>query len=42
MATSSWQVIDPGIAILLAVLAFTLLGDGLQDWLDPKRRVIGR
>ena len=26
MATSSWQVIDPGVAILLAVLAFTLLG----------------
>lgn len=42
MATSSWQVIDPGVAILVAVLAFTLLGDGLQDWLDPKRRVIGR
>jgi len=42
MATSAWQVIDPGIAILLAVLAFTLLGDGLQDWLDPKRRVVGR
>lgn len=42
MATSSWQVIDPGLAILVAVLAFTLLGDGLQDWLDPKRRVIGR
>lgn len=42
MATSSWQVIAPGVAILVAVLAFTLLGDGLQDWLDPKRRVIGR
>jgi peptide/nickel transport system permease protein len=42
MSTSSWQVIDPGVAILIAVLAFTLLGDGLQDWLDPKRRVIAR
>jgi peptide/nickel transport system permease protein len=42
MSTSVWQVVDPGVAILLAVLAFTLLGDGLQDWLDPKRRVIGR
>lgn len=42
MATSAWQVIDPGVAILVAVLAFTLLGDGLQDSLDPKRRVIGR
>jgi peptide/nickel transport system permease protein len=42
MTTSSWVVVDPGVAILLAVLAFTLIGDGLQDWLDPKRRAIGR
>lgn len=42
MASSSWEVVDPGVAILIAVLAFTLIGDGLQDWLDPKRRVIGR
>ena len=26
----------PGIAIMLAVLAFNLLGDGLRDALDPK------
>jgi dipeptide transport system permease protein len=26
----------PGIAILLTVLAFNLLGDGLRDALDPK------
>lgn len=42
MASSSWEVVDPGVAILIAVLAFTLIGDGLQDWLDPKRRAIGR
>ena len=26
----------PGIAILLAVLAINLMGDGLRDALDPK------
>jgi dipeptide transport system permease protein len=26
----------PGIAILVTVLAFNLLGDGLRDALDPK------
>jgi peptide/nickel transport system permease protein len=28
----------PGIALLLTVLAFNLVGDGLQDALDPRRR----
>jgi peptide/nickel transport system permease protein len=27
----------PGLAILLTAFAFTLLGDGLRDLLDPKR-----
>jgi peptide/nickel transport system permease protein len=27
----------PGLAILLTALAFTLLGDGLRDVLDPRR-----
>ena len=26
----------PGLAILITVLAFNLLGDGLRDALDPK------
>lgn len=26
----------PGLAILLTVLAFNLMGDGLRDALDPK------
>ena len=26
----------PGLALLLTVLAFNLLGDGLQDALDPR------
>jgi ABC-type dipeptide/oligopeptide/nickel transport system permease subunit len=28
----------PGLAIMLAVMAFNLLGDGLRDALDPRRR----
>ncbi len=31
-----WVVTFPGLAILLAVLAFNLMGDGLRDALDPK------
>jgi peptide/nickel transport system permease protein len=42
MASSPWVVADPGVAIVIVVLGFTLIGDGLQDWLDPKKRVIGR
>jgi peptide/nickel transport system permease protein len=30
--------IFPGLAIMLAVLGFNLLGDGLRDALDPQRR----
>src|SRR5437879_11762416 len=28
----------PGLAIMIAVLGFNLLGDGLRDALDPQRR----
>lgn len=36
-AQSAWWVVTfPGVAILLTVLAFNLLGDGLRDALDPK------
>lgn len=31
------MAIFPGLAIMLAVLGFNLLGDGLRDWLDPRR-----
>jgi len=30
--------IFPGLAIMIAVLGFNLLGDGLRDALDPQRR----
>jgi dipeptide transport system permease protein len=31
-----WVVTFPGLAILITVLAFNVLGDGLRDALDPK------
>lgn len=34
---SAWWVVTlPGLAILIAVLAFNLMGDGLRDALDPR------
>jgi peptide/nickel transport system permease protein len=35
--TQPWLMIWPGLAILLATLAFNLLGDGLRDAFDPRR-----
>lgn len=32
------MVIFPAIAVMLAVLAFNLLGDAWRDWLDPRAR----
>lgn len=31
-----WLSIVPGLAIMITVLGFNLLGDGLRDFLDPK------
>jgi peptide/nickel transport system permease protein len=33
-----WIPLFPGLALMLAVLTFNLLGDGLRDLVDPKRR----
>lgn len=35
LQTAWWLVNVPGLAIMLTVLGFTLLGDGLRDALDP-------
>jgi peptide/nickel transport system permease protein len=35
--TQWWLVTFPGAAILIAALAFNLVGDGLRDRLDPRR-----
>jgi len=38
MVTGQWWVgLFPGAALILLVLGFNLLGDGLQDILDPRR-----
>ena len=34
-----WTFVFPGAALVLAVFCFNLLGDGLRDLLDPKRRI---
>ncbi len=36
MLYTPWQVIFAGLFIMLAILGFNLIGDGLRDSLDPK------
>ncbi len=38
LTQAPWLAVFPGMAIFLAVLAFNLVGDGLRDALDPRRR----
>jgi len=38
MEIAPWMAIFPGLAIMLGVLGFNLLGDGLRDALDPRLR----
>jgi len=39
MVTGDWWIaFFPGLAIVLSVLGFNLLGDALRDRLDPDRR----
>jgi peptide/nickel transport system permease protein len=38
LETAPWMSIFPGLAIMLAVFGFNLLGDGLRDTLDPQLR----
>lgn len=40
MEFASWTVLAPGFAIILTVAAFLLLGHGLRQMLDPRRRGI--
>jgi len=40
IATHSWLSLFPGLAILITVAAFNLIGDGLRDALDPRLRGI--
>ncbi len=38
LLVAPWLVLPPGLAVILAVVGFNLLGQGLQDTLDPFRR----
>ncbi len=38
MQQAPWMVMVPGLAISIAVLGFNLLGNGLQDLLNPARK----
>jgi len=38
MMLAPWTAIYPGLAIMLLVLGFNLLGDGLRDIMDPRLR----
>ena len=40
IATHPWLSLYPGLAILITVAAFNLIGDGLRDALDPRLRGI--
>ena len=40
LETSPWMVTLPGLCILLVVMGFNFIGDGLRDYLDPKLRRI--
>lgn len=33
-----WSVLFPGLSIMLVVLGFNMIGDGLRDALDPKMK----
>jgi peptide/nickel transport system permease protein len=35
---AKWLTIFPGISIMLVVLGFNFLGDGLRDAMDPRLR----
>lgn len=38
ISSAPWLAVFPGMMIMLAVLGFNLLGDGLRDILDPRLR----
>ena len=38
LLNAPWAMIFPGLAIMLTVIGFNLLGDGLRDALDPKSK----
>jgi ABC-type dipeptide/oligopeptide/nickel transport system permease subunit len=39
LRTNLWYSFFPGLAIMITVFGFNLLGDGLRDALDPRLKV---
>ena len=38
-STTAWPVLLPAVCISIVMLAFTFLGDGLRDALDPRMKI---
>jgi peptide/nickel transport system permease protein len=38
MYSAWWLLVFPAVALSLAVFAINVFGDGLRDWVDPRRR----
>ena len=38
MYSAPWMLMAPGIVILINVIIFNLLGDSIQDLMNPKRK----
>lgn len=38
MTSAPWSALFPGLAIVYATTSFIVLGNGLRDWFDPRRR----
>jgi peptide/nickel transport system permease protein len=36
LGTAWWMSVFPGLAILITVLGYNLLGEGIRDALDPR------
>jgi peptide/nickel transport system permease protein len=38
LATSPWQAMAPGLAVVATVMIFSVLGEALRDTMDPRTR----
>lgn len=38
LATAPWQVMVPGVAVVVTVMTFSVLGEALRDTIDPRTR----
>jgi ABC-type dipeptide/oligopeptide/nickel transport system permease subunit len=39
LVTQPWMILAPGIILMISVLSFNFLGDGVRDILDTKRKI---